>query len=73
MSMFGDPNKSPPEYIVYIDEAGDTGTRAIKPLDANGATEWFVLGAVVISAVREPKTVDWVREIKANSATGSPL
>jgi len=62
--MFGDPNKSPPEYIVYIDEAGDTGTRAIKPLDANGATEWFVLGAVVIAAVREPKTVDWVREIK---------
>lgn len=62
--MFGDPNKPAPEYYVFIDEAGDTGTRAIKPVDANGATEWFVLGAVVVAAAKEREAVEWVREIK---------
>ena len=35
-------------YVAYIDEAGDDGIRTVAPLDARGASEWFVLGAFVV-------------------------
>lgn len=62
--MFGDPNRAPPQYFVFIDEAGDPGLRTLRPKDPNGSSEWFTLGAVVVSAQNEPQTVGWVREIK---------
>jgi len=35
-------------YVAYIDESGDDGLARVRPLDADGASEWFVLGAVVV-------------------------
>lgn len=39
-------------YIAYIDEAGDPGLNKVRPIDANGASEWLILSAVVIKAER---------------------
>lgn len=53
-------------YIVYIDEAGDPGLKTVRPIDPNGASEWIVLSAVVMKAVREPHVKDWVSDIVAD-------
>jgi hypothetical protein len=37
-------------YIAYIDESGDDGLSKVQPIDPNGASEWFVLGAIVVPA-----------------------
>lgn len=50
-------------YIAYIDEAGDPGLKTVRPIDANGASEWLVLAAVVIKASREPQVKGWVGNI----------
>lgn len=62
--MFGDPKCPEPAFHIYIDEAGDPGTKKVRPVDVNGSSEWFVVSAVVIQAAREAEAVDWVREIK---------
>lgn len=59
-------NASDYGYIVYIDESGDDGLRRIKPLDDGGASEWFVLSGVAISAKREQEVTQWVNELKSN-------
>ena len=35
-------------YNVFIDEAGDPGLAAVKPIDEAGSSEWFVLSALVV-------------------------
>ena len=49
-------------YIAYIDESGDDGIRRVKPIDPSGATEWFVLSAVVVRVDRELEVLQWVRD-----------
>lgn len=49
-------------YIAYIDESGDDGLSKVQPIDPNGATEWFVLGAVVVPAETQRETV-WTQKI----------
>lgn len=49
------------EYIAYIDEAGDDGIKRIKAIDGIGASEWFVLAAVV---VRKNKNYELLRAIE---------
>ena len=51
-------------YVVYIDEAGETGLSKVRPIDENGSSEWFVLSAVVLKAKWEDDVVDWVRDIR---------
>lgn len=53
-------------YVAYIDEAGDPGLKRVRPIDANGASEWLVLSAVVIKVSREPQVLDWVGHIVEN-------
>jgi hypothetical protein len=53
-----------PDFIVFIDEAGDPGLRTVKPLDPNGSSEWFVLGAAVIRQKYEPVLHEWVSGIR---------
>lgn len=53
-------------YIAYIDESGDDGLRAVKPLSVPGSSEWFILAAVVIRADNQSKVTDWVSSIRAN-------
>jgi hypothetical protein len=52
-------------YIVYVDEAGDTGLKSIHPIDPKGASEWFILGAVVVRVENSLKPVEWIRHIKS--------
>lgn len=58
----GTPNYS---YIAYIDEAGDDGLRAVKPVTFPGSSEWLILSAVVIKAENEAKVTDWVKDIRS--------
>jgi hypothetical protein len=37
-----------PYYVVFIDEAGDTGLKTVRPIDPVGAAEWLCLGAVLL-------------------------
>ncbi len=51
-------------YIAYIDEAGDPGLKKVRPIDANGSSEWLVLSAVVLRAKWESDVVGWVDDIR---------
>jgi hypothetical protein len=53
------------DYIAYIDESGDDGLRAVKPLTFPGSSEWLVLSAVVIRAQNESKVAGWVEDIRS--------
>lgn len=52
-------------YVAYIDEAGDDGLRAVKPLSSPGSSEWLILSAVVIKAENQSRVSEWVEAIKA--------
>lgn len=54
----------PVGYILFIDEAGDDGIDRVEPIDPNGASEWLVLGGVLIREPNRLKPVEWVREFK---------
>src|SRR3954454_2837336 len=49
-------------YVAYIDESGDDGLAKVKPIDSDGASEWFVLGAVVTPADCQREAL-WVQKI----------
>jgi Protein of unknown function (DUF3800) len=49
-------------YVAYIDESGDDGIASVRPIDPAGASEWFVLSALVVRAEAQRETV-WVRDI----------
>jgi hypothetical protein len=56
--------ETPPYYyIAYVDEAGDPGLERVRPYDEPGASEWLVIGAVLIEASNEASPVDWTRSI----------
>jgi hypothetical protein len=56
----------PYQFVAYIDEAGDPGLKRVRPIDENGASEWLVLGAVVVRAGHKSEMIDWVREMRSN-------
>lgn len=60
-----EPGELPYKYVAYIDESGDDGLKKVRPLDPDGASEWFVLSAVVVRARREQDVLAWVKEIRA--------
>ena len=35
-------------YVLYVDEAGDDGTRTFKPEDPNGSSEWLCLAGYLV-------------------------
>jgi hypothetical protein len=49
-------------YVAYIDESGDDGVANVRPIDPNGASEWFVLSALVVRREAQRETI-WVRDI----------
>lgn len=51
-------------YILYIDEAGDDGIKSVQPIDNDGASEWLVFGATLVSSSNGISTVQWVRDFK---------
>ncbi len=57
----------PVGYIAYIDESGDDGIKRVRPIDPGGASEWFVLSALVIEARHESQVPKWHSDILAIS------
>lgn len=51
--------------MAYIDEAGDPGITRVQPLDPNGASEWFVMAAVVVRAETDQSAVQWIKDTRA--------
>jgi hypothetical protein len=49
-------------YVAYIDESGDDGLGRVQPIDPNGASEWFVLGAIVVPAHMQREAI-WAQRI----------
>ena len=52
-------------YVAYIDKSGDDGLGRVKPLDAEGASEWFVLSALVVPSGLQ-REATWVQKILAD-------
>ncbi|MBL1438362.1 MAG: DUF3800 domain-containing protein [Rhodobacteraceae bacterium] len=60
-------------YILYIDEAGDDGLARIKPIDKNGASEWLVIGGVLVREKYQADVVGWVKDLRISiDATQGP-
>jgi hypothetical protein len=57
-------HSEPYEYILYIDEAGDDGLKAVRPFDPIGGTEWLCIGAVLVRVSNEQRVVEWVKTIR---------
>lgn len=63
----------PYEYVLYIDEAGDDGLKRVKPIDANGGSEWLCIGGLLIRSKYEKDTIEWVKGIRTDiNATQGP-
>jgi hypothetical protein len=56
-----------PYYVAFVDEAGDPGLKAVRPVDPTGGTEWLCLGAVLTSAKNEAALASWVRSALAKA------
>jgi hypothetical protein len=52
-------------YVLYIDEAGDDGIQTVRPIDANGASEWLIFGAVLVRSSNGVQAVDWIRNFRS--------
>ena len=51
-------------YVLFVDESGDDGYAKVWPIDPRGASEWLVLGAVLVRVANQASPVQWVREFK---------
>jgi hypothetical protein len=47
-------------YIAFIDEAGDPGTKRVRPIDPVGGTEWMTIGCALFRVEREPSLPGYV-------------
>lgn len=52
-------------FCLFIDEAGDEGLERIRPVDENGASEYFVLCGVLVRTGKYPELVQAFARIKA--------
>ena len=50
------------EFVAYIDESGDDGLSRVSPDDPCGASEWFVLAAILARASQH-SAVAWAKDI----------
>lgn len=51
------------EYIAYIDEAGDPGTKRVRPIDPVGGTEWMTIGCALFRRERELHLPSYVGDV----------
>lgn len=63
------------EYVLFIDEAGDDGLNRVRPIDVDGASEWLIIGAILIRKSKEDQLGEWLKSIKEdiNSTQSSNL
>lgn len=59
-----------PRFYLFIDEAGDEGIDRVRPAHPDGASEYFVLAGVLISASRLFELHEAVRKTKAGLGLG---
>lgn len=52
-------------FTLYIDEAGDEGISRVRPLDSDGASEYFVLAGVLIQTARVGELNDHVTAMQS--------
>ena len=52
------------DYIAFVDEAGEPGLRKVRPIDADGASEWLIMSAVLMRARWESEVPDWLATLK---------
>lgn len=57
-------------FDLFIDESGDDGTERVRPIDPDGASEYFVLSGVIIRSERREELAASVARIK--DAIGHP-
>jgi hypothetical protein len=62
-------------FTLYIDEAGDEGVSRVRPIDTDGASEYFVLAGVLVQSARVLDLNDHVAKMQsaANLAKGSEI
>lgn len=53
-----------PQYVVYIDEAGDPGIKQKAREALESSSEWFVVSAVVMRASRDQDARDWLQDMR---------
>ena len=53
----------PHRYIAFIDEAGDTGIKRVRPIDPVGGTEWLTIGCALVRVENEPNLPEYVGNI----------
>ncbi len=53
------------QYLAFVDEAGDDGLNKITPIDDNGASEWFVMSAVVLRREKLAEIKKAITELKS--------
>jgi hypothetical protein len=51
-------------FLLFIDEAGDEGLDRVRPLDPNGASEYFVLAGVLVRTTRYAELVQSFNAVK---------
>jgi Protein of unknown function (DUF3800) len=51
------------QYVAYIDESGDPGLKGIKPKTPGGASEWLVLGCLLVRIENDNALLPWVRDL----------
>lgn len=52
-----------PSFTLFIDEAGDPGTKANAD-KSDPSKEWFVLAGLLVASDRSLEVVDWVRDMR---------
>lgn len=63
-----------PEYILFIDEAGDDGLKRVRPIDTTGASEWLCISGFLVRSKYEPELDDWISDLRRDiNATQSSV
>ena len=56
--MIAVSTKSEPQYILYVDEAGDDKVANLKPDCPSGSSEWLCLGGYLVRSTQDGKLED---------------
>lgn len=62
--MLGNELSDEPAFVAFFDEAGDPGIRKVAPATPGGASEWFVMAAVVLRIDQDLEAVRWVKDLR---------
>jgi len=55
-----------PQYILFIDEAGDDGLKTVRPIDVKGGTEWLCISGFLIRSNNEEKLASQLNALRVD-------